>query len=106
MPGSPCPALKTETPAADFTVSPPAGEFAEIRMDAAEMRRAAEQTGGRFYTFETADRAAGRFAARPPGAHRIAAAAAAVEHVARAGAVPWSADRRMDTTETAGNGIE
>ena len=25
-------------------------------MDAAEMRRAAEQTGGRFYTFDTADR--------------------------------------------------
>jgi hypothetical protein len=25
-------------------------------MDAAELRRAAQQTGGRFYTFETADR--------------------------------------------------
>jgi hypothetical protein len=49
------PALKAETPAVDFTVSPPAGEFAEIRMDTAELRRAAEQTGGRFYTFETAE---------------------------------------------------
>ena len=49
-------APKGELPAADFTVNPPAGEFAEIRMDAAELRRAAEQTGGRFYTFETAQR--------------------------------------------------
>jgi hypothetical protein len=57
-------APKGETPAADFTVSPPAGEFAEIRMDAAELRRAAEQTGGRFYTFQTADRLLGDL---PPG---------------------------------------
>ncbi len=57
-------APKGETPAADFTVTPPAGEFAEIRMDAAEMRRAAEQTGGRFYTFQTADRLLGDL---PPG---------------------------------------
>ena len=44
----------------------------------------------------------GRFAARPPGAHRIVASAAVVEQVARAGVVPRSADRRMDITETAG----
>ena len=69
------PALEGQSPAADFTVAPPAGEFAQVRMDAAEMRRAAEQTGGRFYTFETADRLPRRSAARPPGAHRIAAAA-------------------------------
>lgn len=50
------PALKGQTPATDFTVTPPAGEFAEIRMNAAGLRRAAEQTGGRFYSFETADR--------------------------------------------------
>ncbi len=61
------PALKMETPAADFTVSPPAGEFAEIRMDAAELRRAAEQTGGRFYTFETAEHVVGDL---PPG-HQV-----------------------------------
>ncbi len=78
-PGSPCPPLEGQSPAADFTVAPPAGEFAQVRMDAAEMRRAAEQTGGRFYTFDTADRLLRRPAARPPGAHRIAAAAAAVE---------------------------
>jgi hypothetical protein len=50
------PALKTETPAADFTIQPAAGELADVRLDAAELHRAAEQTGGRFYTFETAER--------------------------------------------------
>ena len=50
------PALGGPTPAADFSVSRPAGEFAQVRMDAAELRRAAQQTGGRFYTFETASR--------------------------------------------------
>jgi hypothetical protein len=37
-------------------VAPPAGEFAQVRADTAELRRAAEQTGGRFYTLETANR--------------------------------------------------
>ena len=50
------PALEGQAPAADFTVTSPVDEFAQIRMDAAEMRRAAEQTGGRFYTFDSADR--------------------------------------------------
>lgn len=58
------PRLEGQPPAADFTVAAPAGEFAQIRMDAAEMRRAAEQTGGRFYTFETANRL---LADLPPG---------------------------------------
>ena len=35
------PALEGQSPAADFTVAPPPGEFAQVRMDAAEMRRAA-----------------------------------------------------------------
>lgn len=55
------PTLKEQSPSADFSVTPPAGEFARIRMDAAEMRRAAEETGGHFYTFETADRLPGDF---------------------------------------------
>ncbi|MEN6449903.1 MAG: VWA domain-containing protein [Thermoguttaceae bacterium] len=42
--------------AVDFSVVPPPGEFARTRMDAAEMRRAAQQTGGQFYTFETVGR--------------------------------------------------
>ena len=50
------PALRGQAPATDFTVAPPASEFAQIRIDAAEMRRAAHETGGRFYTFESADR--------------------------------------------------
>ena len=50
------PTLKDQTPAVDFVVAPPVGEFAKICMDAAEMRRAAEETGGCFYTFDSADR--------------------------------------------------
>ena len=50
------PALEGQAPAVDFVVAPPAGEFAEMRVDAAEMRRVAKQTGGRFYTFETSGR--------------------------------------------------
>ena len=50
------PALEGQSPAVDFVVAPPAGEFAEVPMEAAEMRRAAELTGGKFYTWETADR--------------------------------------------------
>jgi hypothetical protein len=50
------PALGGREAGADFTVAPPPGEFAQIRMDRAEMERAARQTGGQFYTFETAAR--------------------------------------------------
>jgi hypothetical protein len=50
------PALDGRAAAVDFTVAPPAGEFAQVRIDAAEMRQAAQQTGGRFYSFDSADR--------------------------------------------------
>jgi hypothetical protein len=50
------PSFEEKAPAVDFTVLPPPGEFAQVRMDAVEMRRAAEISGGRFYTFDTADR--------------------------------------------------
>ena len=50
------PTLPGQSPAADFTVVPPPGEFTQVRMDAAAMRAAAEISGGRFYTFDTADR--------------------------------------------------
>jgi hypothetical protein len=50
------PTLKSRTPSADFVVTSPTGEFAHLRMDAPELRLAAQQTGGRFYMFETADR--------------------------------------------------
>ncbi len=50
------PVLAGQSPTADFTVALPAGEFAQVRMDTAEMRRAAEVTGGRYYAFDAADR--------------------------------------------------
>ncbi|MEN6459617.1 MAG: VWA domain-containing protein [Thermoguttaceae bacterium] len=50
------PSLAGQPVAADFAVVTPPGEFAQTRMDAVEMRLAAEQTGGQFYTCETADR--------------------------------------------------
>ncbi len=50
------PALEGRAAAVDFSVSPPPGEFARLAMDAAEMRQAAEETKGRFYTFADADR--------------------------------------------------
>jgi hypothetical protein len=49
------PTIEGQSPSADFAVAPPAGEFAQTRMDAAEMRRAAELSGGKFYTWESAD---------------------------------------------------
>jgi len=50
------PVLKGPSPSADFLVEPPAGEFAQVRMDADTMRQAAKISGGRFYTFDTAGR--------------------------------------------------
>jgi hypothetical protein len=50
------PAVEGRAPAADFSVRPPAGEFERVQMDAAALRQAAEETKGRFYTIETADR--------------------------------------------------
>ncbi len=58
------PALEGTAAAVDFTVSPPPGEFARLAMDAAEMRQAAAETKGRFYTFADADRL---LADLPPG---------------------------------------
>jgi hypothetical protein len=48
------PHVEGNSPATDFTVAPPAGEFAQIRMDAAALREAAALTGGKYYTWETA----------------------------------------------------
>ena len=58
------PELKTGRPAVEFTVSPPATEFARTRMDAVAMRRVAELSGGRFFDLESADRLASLL---PPG---------------------------------------
>ncbi len=48
------PTLEGVAPAADFRVVAPPGEFERIEMDAVALRRAAERTGGRFYTLDTA----------------------------------------------------
>ena len=58
------PALEGRAAAVDFTVSPPPGEFAHLAMDVAEMRQAADESKGRFYTVADADRL---LADLPPG---------------------------------------
>ena len=58
------PELPGQPAAVDFTVAPPPGEFARVRMDAAEMQQAALETSGRFYTFADADHL---LADLPPG---------------------------------------
>lgn len=50
------PTLEGPAPSVDFEVVAPPGEFKRVEMDAAEMRRAAEHTKGRFYSFPDADR--------------------------------------------------
>ncbi|NUQ61696.1 MAG: VWA domain-containing protein [Pirellulales bacterium] len=50
------PTVQGQAPAADFTVVAPPGEFERIQPDTAELKRAAEATKGRFYTFATAKR--------------------------------------------------
>jgi hypothetical protein len=50
------PALDGKTPPADFTVVPSPGELARTELDAGAMRRAAEVSGGGYYTFDTAGR--------------------------------------------------
>ena len=50
------PTLEGQAPATDFTVMAPPGEFERVRMAAAELRRVAERTKGRFYTPATAHR--------------------------------------------------
>lgn len=50
------PSVEGRIPAADFTVVAPPGEFARVEMDAAELKRVAEATKGRFYTYATAGR--------------------------------------------------
>lgn len=50
------PALEGEPPATDFRVAAPPGEFAQVRMAAADLRRAAERTKGRFYSVLSATR--------------------------------------------------
>jgi len=48
------PTLPGAAPAADFIVVSPPGESERLQMDAAELRKAAEETKGRYYTVATA----------------------------------------------------
>ncbi len=48
------PGIEGRAPAVDFVVSPPQGEFAQVRMDEAALGEAAKQTGGRYYDFQAA----------------------------------------------------
>ena len=49
------PAMEGRAPAVDFSVIAPPGEFEHVQTDTHAMRRAAEQTKGQYYTFETAE---------------------------------------------------
>ena len=48
------PVVEGRAPTADFIVSPPPGEFAQVRMDESALREAAKLTGGRYYDFQSA----------------------------------------------------
>jgi hypothetical protein len=50
------PVIPGRAPAADFSVAAPPGEFERVQTDASAMQRAAKQTKGRYYTFQTARR--------------------------------------------------
>lgn len=50
------PVLDVQVASADFEVVAPPGEFQRIQLDAAQLQRAAERTGGRYYTFDDAHR--------------------------------------------------
>jgi len=49
------PALEGRPPATDFEVEAPPGERERVVMDGQELRRASQETRGKFYTFSTAD---------------------------------------------------
>jgi hypothetical protein len=50
------PTLEGKPPSVRFNVIAPLGERARLEMDAADLKFAAEETRGKFYTLETADR--------------------------------------------------
>jgi hypothetical protein len=50
------PALEGKPPSARFAVAAPPGEQARLETDTQDLKRAAERSLGRFYTFHTADR--------------------------------------------------
>jgi hypothetical protein len=61
------PTMAGKAPSADFLVTAPPGELERVQMDAAELKRAAEETRGRFYHVTEADRVLGDL----PGGHQV-----------------------------------
>ena len=49
------PTLEGQPPRAEFVISSPPGELARLQMNAAEMRSAAQASGGKFFTYTQAD---------------------------------------------------
>ena len=100
------PHVEGSAPAVDFTVAPPAGEFAQIRMDAAALREAAAATGGKYYTVETAAQLLDDL---PPGRQvpiETLPSDSALEPLAGAAAVSRAHHRRMGDAKKTRNGVE
>jgi hypothetical protein len=61
------PTSQGSVPAADFRVTAPPGELERVQMDAAVLKRAAEETRGRFYRLQDAGRLLGQL----PSGHQV-----------------------------------
>ena len=48
------PTMADGAPTTDFTIEDPGGEMARLQMNAKELQRAADRSGGKYYTFATA----------------------------------------------------
>mgnify|MGYP006969503924 CR=1 FL=1 len=46
--------MEEGAPTTDFTMEDPGGEMARLQMNAKELQRAADRSGGKYYTFATA----------------------------------------------------
>ncbi len=53
------PTLEGSAPSADFLVAAPPGEFERVQVDTPELKRASDETKGRFYTLATASKLRG-----------------------------------------------
>ena len=97
----PPPVLEGPIPTTTFRVDAPVNEFERIEMNGPELLRAAELTGGKFYTPLDADALLERPAETVAGAARYRSADSALEHLAGAGAFPGAAYSRSGFSENA-----
>ena len=95
------PTLPGDPPAADFLVVAPPGEMAQIRTDTGELKRASQETKGRFYAGHCVG-VAWRPARGSASAHGPLAPRCAVEPMARAVAVSDPARRRVGSEQRGG----